>query len=250
MSIHIMALVWERAPYDGGTLLALLALADWANEEGVTWPSIAQIASKSRMKPRNAQYILRALEADGMLTREQAGKGRSTTVYRINLATLNALPLVWQRPNATAPVPVREQNEIPDEFAPMQNLQDATQCTSGVQPSAPLPCNDCTSAMQPSAPQGCNPVHPIRHRSVNEPKDPLPPDKLGGEPLATQGVGREQKSRSEDAPLSSATGDQTRSVITRAERSALLKTVWREWDMGDEGEPSPPDQPPVPRGPP
>lgn len=34
MSIKVMTLVWECAPYGEATLLALLALADWADDSG------------------------------------------------------------------------------------------------------------------------------------------------------------------------------------------------------------------------
>ena len=34
MSIKVMTTVWAEAPYQGGALLILLAMADWADENG------------------------------------------------------------------------------------------------------------------------------------------------------------------------------------------------------------------------
>lgn len=65
MSIKIMSQVWENGPDDRGELLVMLALADFADDRGRCWPSIATIARRARMTPRSAQRILRKLEADG-----------------------------------------------------------------------------------------------------------------------------------------------------------------------------------------
>jgi hypothetical protein len=71
-----MSLVWERAPYTAGSLIVLLALADWANDEGVAWPSMDRLAQKARIDRRSAQRIVRQLAKDGVLEIEEGG-GRS-----------------------------------------------------------------------------------------------------------------------------------------------------------------------------
>lgn len=68
-----MSLVWERAPYSSGSLLVLLALADWSNEEGVSWPSMERLANKARIDKRSAQRIVRQLSKDGLLKIEEGG---------------------------------------------------------------------------------------------------------------------------------------------------------------------------------
>lgn len=76
MSVKMMTLVWERAPYTSGSLIVLLALADWANDDGVAWPSMERLAQKARIDRRSAQRIVRQLEKDGVILIEQGG-GRS-----------------------------------------------------------------------------------------------------------------------------------------------------------------------------
>lgn len=84
-----MSLVWERAPYTAGSLIVLLALADWANDEGVAWPSMERLAQKARIDRRSAQRIVRQLEKDGVLE-VQHGGGRAKQhkyVLKMNTAT-------------------------------------------------------------------------------------------------------------------------------------------------------------------
>lgn len=86
MSISVMTLVWRYAPYSGRTLLALLALADWSNDEGSSWPSLAKLAKKSRQSERNIRYSLRKLERDEVLSIRH--RHETSSVYLINLNKL------------------------------------------------------------------------------------------------------------------------------------------------------------------
>lgn len=79
MSIKRMAEVWENSPEKGGALLVLLALADYANDEGVCWPSMATLAHKARMDERNVRRIVGKLTKSGELELVERGgleKGR------------------------------------------------------------------------------------------------------------------------------------------------------------------------------
>lgn len=87
MAIRWTEEVWGLGRHGGGKLLVLLALADFANNDGEAWPSIDSLAEKVRLSPRHVQRLLRELEEDGEI--EAVGghaAGRSnTTTYRFLL---------------------------------------------------------------------------------------------------------------------------------------------------------------------
>lgn len=76
MSVRIMSQIWDMTELSPVEKLALLALADWANDDGLAWPSIRQIATKTGCGERTVQRAFRTAETMGILTRiEVAGKG-------------------------------------------------------------------------------------------------------------------------------------------------------------------------------
>ena len=84
MSIRIMSRIWENGPAKQGHLLVMLALSDYANDDGNCWPSIRAIAEKSRMTERGVQKIIRALEADGWLKIDTGNGRKGCNQYTIN----------------------------------------------------------------------------------------------------------------------------------------------------------------------
>ena len=94
MSIRIMSKVWELHPGGGTELLTLLALADWSDEEGRCYPSIASIAKKIRLKERQAQRLVHKLIADGYVQvtgNALGGVPGSTRQYRLNISRLTGV---------------------------------------------------------------------------------------------------------------------------------------------------------------
>jgi len=84
MSIIITTAMWRFSAYRGVKLIVLLALADWADDEGVCWPSILRIAEKARVTERGAQKIMRHLLEDGVIDLIEPGGGRGyPRTYRI-----------------------------------------------------------------------------------------------------------------------------------------------------------------------
>ena len=69
----------------------LLAIADFADDEGRAYPSVATLAAKCRMKPRNANVILSALRESGELQVRFGAGPRGTNTYRITPLQGNAL---------------------------------------------------------------------------------------------------------------------------------------------------------------
>ena len=89
MSIRVMATVWQDAKeYREGPLLVLLALADWANDEGWCWPSVPAIAEKSRLTERQVYNVLAGLQCDGVIVRQGGGGRGKATRYRVIVSAL------------------------------------------------------------------------------------------------------------------------------------------------------------------
>ena len=92
MSIRLMSAVWDSRRYESGTLLVLLAMADYANDEDATChPSIRRLADKSRLSDRQVSRILSNLKDDGVITpvgERPTAQGRPIVVYRINVGAL------------------------------------------------------------------------------------------------------------------------------------------------------------------
>jgi len=79
-----MSKVWDDGPAKQGSLLVMLALADYSNDAGECWPSIKSIAHKARMTERGVQKILRNLEAENWLEIDTGNGRHGCNNYRIN----------------------------------------------------------------------------------------------------------------------------------------------------------------------
>lgn len=91
MSILVMSVVWKHAPVDQGQLLVLLALADFADDDGWCYPSVDTLAAKSRMAGRSVQRAIRAMQEAGFLAVEaNAGPGGANR-YRVVVTALQAV---------------------------------------------------------------------------------------------------------------------------------------------------------------
>lgn len=83
--------------------LVLLALADWANDDGVCWPSIKKLVEKTDASERTIQRAVSALVEKGHLTRvETLGRGVSYTVHPRQPDT----PVTVTPPSECHPTPV------------------------------------------------------------------------------------------------------------------------------------------------
>jgi hypothetical protein len=94
MSIKIQSRVWETSKQSGGSLLVLLALADFANDDGYSFPSVGTLARKSRLTERQVQRVLSKLVGDGELlvfpksgAKQQGDGGGFTNQYKIIFKT-------------------------------------------------------------------------------------------------------------------------------------------------------------------
>src|SRR5437867_10894100 len=86
MSVKYMSQVWlDPCIHEKNELIVLLALADWADDDGCCWPGIAKLASKTRLSERGLQYILERLRKSGHLCIERGGLfGTGTNTYHLS----------------------------------------------------------------------------------------------------------------------------------------------------------------------
>lgn len=134
MSIRIMGAVWERQDITSTQKLVLLALADWANDEGHCWPSIDRLCKKSCLKRRSVQNAIRDLENMGIIRREEiTGKGCK---YWIDA------PVQEMHPRIKCTPPVQEMRPTRALNAP--NTLDIHQDTSDLMSETPVSDADDT----------------------------------------------------------------------------------------------------------
>lgn len=121
MSVSTMAAAWKGSIHGGTELLMLLAIADFADDEGNAYPSIGTLAKKCRMKQRNVNYLIKTLQESGELEIRIGQGPKGTNRYRINVHRLA-----------------------------MQSLAGVQQ-SAGLQRSACTPAKHCTTPLQPIA---------------------------------------------------------------------------------------------------
>lgn len=90
MSIELVAKAKKtRLGGDSTAKLLLIVLADYANDEGMAWPSIATMANEVEKSERSIQLLLRKLEKQGLISKGDQklvgkyAKGRRPVVYKL-----------------------------------------------------------------------------------------------------------------------------------------------------------------------
>lgn len=95
MSIKVCDLVWRAYITPASHKLALLALADWADDAGGTvYPSMAKIANKIGLSTVQTRVVVHALRDRGLLSvlsNAKGGRQGSTPRYRLNLTEIQRL---------------------------------------------------------------------------------------------------------------------------------------------------------------
>lgn len=102
MSVRTMARVWAESKQSGTHLLMLLAIADFADDDGNAYPSVPTLAEKCRMQTRNANVILAALKTSGELQVRPNEGPKGTNRYRIVMPSqgVQSLAVVGLQANA------------------------------------------------------------------------------------------------------------------------------------------------------
>ena len=98
MSARCSGNVWKYSQHKGSDLLVLLAIADFAKDDGSgAWPSVALLAEKTRLSERSVQYILRKLEASGEIIIERHAGPRGCHLYTVTLGGEKFAPVGVKR---------------------------------------------------------------------------------------------------------------------------------------------------------
>lgn len=121
--MSVQAIGWALGVETGkpGAKLVLLALANYADEDGVCWPSQARIARESEQSIDTVQRHLKHLEARGLVTRKRrqnprgTSGGRRSDTYVLAVKPQNAAcPDVVEKPQRLG----RKMKEVRPQIAP------------------------------------------------------------------------------------------------------------------------------------
>lgn len=106
MSIYAMNLVWQNYQRGGSEKLALLALADWCDDQGGNlFPSMGAIARKISASESQARRIIHGLIEEGILQvvgNHNGGAPGQSRQYRLNVEKLAETPCADATPSMDA----------------------------------------------------------------------------------------------------------------------------------------------------
>lgn len=145
-----MSKVWEYAPCHENSLIVLLALADWANDDGICWPSMQTLADKARIDRRSAQRIVRKLKRDGLVTIEEGGGRAKQHRYKVETAAL------------CRPLEAQQNGDIPNTKRATLEAQRATFPTQTATWVSPDPL------VEPSEEPPVDPLRAPRDKTIQE----------------------------------------------------------------------------------
>lgn len=137
MSVRSISRVWDGSQHSGTELLMLLAIADFADDDGRAYPSVASLARKCRMQPRNARYILNELQVSGELKVQVNAGPRGANLYRLIFDAMPGLDVCR---------PLQPAAGVQD-VAGMHHTA-GVQGSAGLQPTSATPATHCRKPLQ------------------------------------------------------------------------------------------------------
>jgi hypothetical protein len=87
MSNDLITAAWKKS-LPPNQMLVIICLCDWANDDGVCWPSLDRIAWKTGLSKRSVQRIIATFEDLGIVTKTR--RYHTSTIYRVNLTPLRS----------------------------------------------------------------------------------------------------------------------------------------------------------------
>lgn len=112
MSVRVLSKVWDGFPGGGYELLALLALADWSDDDDRCYPSMASIGRKTRLSEKQARRVVHSLEEAGFL-RVIGGQTGGGISRRYQIALDRLTPPADGRAPVGGRAPIDVPNPIP-----------------------------------------------------------------------------------------------------------------------------------------
>lgn len=152
MSIKLMSRVWSDAPYDGKELLILLAMADFATDEGFFFASKATLAKKCRCSVEFVRLTVKKLIDDGVIciTNQGWGRGKATEFKFLKAVDNSQIKpqMIWgfeeenpKSEGSKTPSP-RDKTPSPLGYNSYNNKDKQQRCDFH---DKPQPCGNCRS---------------------------------------------------------------------------------------------------------
>jgi hypothetical protein len=144
MSVAATNYVWEQSPAEGADRLVLLALADFADEQGNCFGSWGKLSQKTRLGRATIARSVKRLQAAGELVmvekghRKLAGDGAEATVWQIPAVAemgLRMRPVSLRDPSGIRMRPKWYQNETPT----YKNIKERNKGADAPAPAASQP---------------------------------------------------------------------------------------------------------------
>jgi hypothetical protein len=119
MSVHVMAKVWgdvhvdyaDGSKHAGSELLLLMAIADFADDDGNAFPAISTLAKKCRLSDRYVNMLLAKLRDSGELEIHLNEGWKGANRYRVLTGMKSASPLKPASPRSPLPKGVKPASE-------------------------------------------------------------------------------------------------------------------------------------------
>lgn len=157
MSVRTMARVWDASKHSGTELLMLLAIADFADDDGNAYPAVPTLAAKCRMSSRNANFILSALRESGELEVRQNEGPRGTNRYCVVTGLKAASPPPLKPTSPQGP----EASFTPEELF---TLKPTSATPEAGFPKPLKPTSDEPSLNHQEPPVGASAKKPVRQK--------------------------------------------------------------------------------------
>lgn len=92
MSLRALTHVWRNSTQRGSGLLLHLALADFSDDSGESFPSIPTLAVKARIGERHVQRLLKKLVETGELSIRHGQGPRGTHLFKLEIGATKSHP--------------------------------------------------------------------------------------------------------------------------------------------------------------